>query len=68
LPRVSTPSSELSYGTSHSVGRGGGFEILKDGTSAQVRDHDRAHANVACFEKSMNEKVPFIVILGMWLK
>jgi len=50
------------------VGRGGGFEILKDGTSAQVRDHDRAHANVACFEKSMNEKVPFIVILGMWLK
>lgn len=43
---------------------GGGFEILEDGTSAQVRDHDRTHANVACFENSMKQKAPLIVILG----
>lgn len=46
------------------MGSGGGFEILEDGTSAQVRDHDRTHANVACFENSMKQKAPLIVILG----
>lgn len=50
------------------MGSGGGFEMLEDGTSAQVRDHDRSHANVACFEKSMQQKAPLIVILGKRLE
>lgn len=68
MPRVSTPVFQLFYRNSYSVSSGNGFEILDDGTSAQVRDHDRGNANVACFEKTMKDKVPFIVILGRWLK